>query len=81
MYGGTSEAFQQHLKPFIQSAPLMKAREGVDEERFASDAERAGGRPGYDWEIAGVVAMLCGEDSAWCTGSVVCANGGFRMST
>ena len=81
MYGGTSKAFQQHLKPFIQSAPLQKVRAGIDEERFVEDAENAGGRPGYDYEIAGVVAMLCSEDGAWCTGSVVCANGGFRMST
>ncbi len=35
---------------------------------------------GYDYEVAGVVAMLCTPDSAWCTGSVVCANGGFKFS-
>ena len=80
MYGGTREEFQLQMKPFIQTAPLMAARPGVDEDQYVNDAERAGGRPGYDFEIAGVVAMLCSEDSAWCTGSVVCANGGFKFS-
>ena len=80
MYGSTSKEFQAHIKPFIQTAPLMSAREGVDEKKFFDAAEENGGRPGYDYEIAGVVAMLCGEDSAWCTGSVVCANGGFKFS-
>ena len=35
---------------------------------------------GYESEVAGVIAMLCTPDSAWCTGSVICANGGFRFS-
>ncbi|KAI4131680.1 MAG: hypothetical protein LQ338_001081 [Usnochroma carphineum] len=80
MYGSTGSEFQQQLKPYIQITPLMKEREGIDPDEFVKDAERAGGRPGYDHEIAGVVAMLCSEDSAWCTGSVVCANGGFKFS-
>ncbi|KAL8841041.1 MAG: hypothetical protein Q9170_001066 [Blastenia crenularia] len=70
MYGSTSPEFQQQLKPHIQHTPLMKERDGIDPENLVKDAERAGGRPGYDHEIAGVVAMLCSEDSAWCTGSV-----------
>lgn len=81
MYGSTSEEFQMQMKPWILNAPLMRAREGVDEEKYMKDAEKAGGRPGYDHEIAGIVAMLCSEDAAWCTGSVVCANGGLRFST
>lgn len=80
MYDSTSEDFQKQMKPHIQNAPLMREREGIDPENFVKDAEKAGGRPGYDHEIAGVVAMLCSEDAAWCTGSVVCANGGFRFS-
>ena len=80
MYGGTSPEFQQQMKPFMQSAPLQKVRAGIDDEKFVADAEVAGGRPAYDHEIAGVVAMLCSEDSAWCTGSVVSANGGFKFS-
>ena len=30
MWWATSESFQQNTKPFIQNAPLMKAREGID---------------------------------------------------
>ena len=80
MYGGTPEDFQKQMKPFIQNAPLMKERKGVDPEEFVKDASKAGGRPGYDYEIAGVVAMLCADDGGWCTGSVICANGGFKFS-
>ena len=76
----TSESFQQNAKPFIQNAPLMKAREGIDEEKYVKAVEKAGGRPGYDYEVAGVVAMLCSEDGGWCTGSVVCANGGLKFT-
>ena len=80
MYDSTGDDFQLHMKPFIQNAPLQAVREGVDEEKFVKDNDRAGGRPAYPQEIAGVVAMLCSEDSAWCTGSVVCANGGLKFS-
>ena len=80
MYGSTNEAFQQHMKPFIQTTPLMKERKGIDEDKYVEAAAKDGGRPGYDYEIAGVVGMLCSEESAWCTGSVICANGGMKFS-
>lgn len=80
MYDATGPEFQQQMKPFMQSAPLQRVREGIDDERFIRDADSAGGRPAYDHEIAGVVAMLCSEDSAWCTGSVVNCNGGLKFS-
>lgn len=80
MYGDTSPDFQQQMKSHIQHTPLMKERRGIDPEEFVKVAENAGGRPGYDYEVAGVVAMLCSEDSAWCTGSVICANGGLKFS-
>ena len=81
MYGETSEAFQLQMKSHIEQAPLMKERKGIDPDQYVTDAPRVGGRPGYDHEIAGVVAMLCSPDSAWCTGSVICANGGLKFST
>ncbi|KAG8528043.1 uncharacterized protein KY384_006959 [Bacidia gigantensis] len=81
MYGETSGDFQLQMKNHIKSAPLMKERKGVDPDQYVADAEKVGGRPGYDYEIAGVVGMLCSEDGAWCTGSVVCANGGLKFST
>jgi len=80
MYGGTSEDFQMQLKPWIQNTPLQAAREGVDKESVVKYAEKYGGRLAYDYESAGVVGMLCSEESGWCTGSVVCANGGFKFS-
>ena len=80
MYGGTTPEFQERMANFIRTAPLMKERPGVDPQEFVDDAPNSGGRPGYDYEVAGCVSMLCSTDSAWCTGSVVCANGGMRFS-
>ncbi|KAK8044635.1 hypothetical protein PG993_004659 [Apiospora rasikravindrae] len=43
--------------------------------------EKMGGRrPGFTSEIAGTIDMLCSEEAGWTTGSVVCANGGMKMS-
>lgn len=80
MYSGTSADFQEHMRPFIERAPLMKARKGVDSDEQVEAAAKSGGRAAYDHEIAGVVAMLCTEDASWSTGSVVCANGGMKFS-
>lgn len=81
MYGGTNDEFRLRMKPFIQSAPLMRVREGVDDDRVIQMAKEEGGRRATGDEIAGVVAMLCSEDAAWCTGSVVSANGGLTFTT
>ncbi|KAH6680803.1 hypothetical protein B0J14DRAFT_471708 [Halenospora varia] len=67
------------LRPWTSHSPLCAVRDGDDED-LKEGAEFVGGRPGYPSEIAGVVAMLCSADSAWCTGQVVCANGGMRMA-
>ena len=80
MYGATSKAFQLHMKPFIQGTPLMKERKGIDPDQFVEAAPGFGGRPAYDHEIAGIVGILCSEESAWCTGSVMCSNGGMKFS-
>lgn len=55
MYGGTRPDFQLQMKPFIQNAPLMAPRLGIDDAQYVADAEKTGGRPGYDFEIAGIV--------------------------
>lgn len=39
-----------------------------------------GMRPAFASEIAGTIDMLCSEEAGWTTGSVVCANGGMKMS-
>ncbi|KAI0102016.1 short-chain dehydrogenase [Nemania sp. FL0031] len=79
MYANNTPEFKRKLKGWIEHAPLMHARPGVDSQELVDDAATAGGRPAYVGEIAGIVAMLVGEDAAWCTGQVVCANGGMLM--
>jgi 3-oxoacyl-[acyl-carrier protein] reductase len=68
------------LKPWTSHSPLAAVREGVDDEDLVKDKESVGGRPAYPGEVAGIVGMLCSEDAGWCTGQVVCANGGMRMA-
>jgi len=80
MYSGTSRDFQQKMSYWTRNTPLAAIRPDVDRKDLVNNAEIAGGRPAYDYEVAGVIAMLCTPDSAWCTGSVVCANGGFKFS-
>jgi 3-oxoacyl-[acyl-carrier protein] reductase len=79
MWDQTTAEFKAGLRPFVQTTPLSKIRPDVDDEDLVKGAEIAGGRPAYPSEIAGIVGMLCTADSAWCTGQVVCANGGLRM--
>ncbi|EAW16702.1 SDR family NAD(P)-dependent oxidoreductase [Aspergillus fischeri NRRL 181] len=83
MYFAAGEKFWKQMEPFQLNCPLSAVREGVDSPSLVKLAqEKMGGRrPAYWSEVAGVVGMLCTEDSAWCTGSVVCANGGFRFTT
>lgn len=81
MYGCASREFQDQIRPFIETTPLSKSREGIDHPDIVKADKLDGGRPAYDWEIAGVVAMLCHEDASWCTGSVICANGGMKFSS
>jgi len=80
MWAGTTQEFKGRLKPFIEQTPGSAIRKEVDDEDLVADAENAGGRPAYVHEIAGIVGMLTTVDSQWCTGQVVCANGGMRMS-
>ena len=81
MYYAAGEGFWRQMESWQVNTPLSAIREGVDEEKLVklSQEKMGGRRPAYASEIAGVVGMLCLEDSAWCTGSVVCANGGFRF--
>jgi NAD(P)-dependent dehydrogenase (short-subunit alcohol dehydrogenase family) len=76
MYAGNTEEFKRLIKPFIQHSPLMRARPGIDAEELVQDEPHSGGRPAYCSEIAGVITMLLSEESSWCTGQVISANGG-----
>lgn len=52
----------------------------MDDEELVRNADVVGGRTVYPDEFAGFIGMLCLGDAAWCTGQVVCANGGMRMA-
>ncbi|EMR90024.1 putative 3-oxoacyl- protein [Botrytis cinerea BcDW1] len=79
MWAGTTAGFKKELKPWIESTPGSKIRPELDDQDLVDDAPNAGGRPAYTSEIAGIVGMLCTSDSQWCTGQVVCANGGMVL--
>ncbi|KAL1853300.1 hypothetical protein Plec18167_005610 [Paecilomyces lecythidis] len=59
--------------------PLSKVNEH-DSADVQDMGRELGGRAAYDWEVAGVVGMLCTPDARWTTGSVISANGGLRFS-
>ncbi|KAK2809918.1 hypothetical protein FQN50_003330 [Emmonsiellopsis sp. PD_5] len=91
MYWKTGEDFWKIMQGWQDNAPGSKivvpegfsgtGTERLSEENRKLVVEKMGGRrPAYTDEIAGVVGMLCTKDGQWCTGSVVCANGGLRMS-
>jgi 3-oxoacyl-[acyl-carrier protein] reductase len=68
------------LNPWNLHTPLAAVRVEHDQQEIVSESKVVGGRPGYPSEVAGIVGMLCTEESGWCTGQVVCANGGMRMA-
>ncbi|KAL3461888.1 putative short chain dehydrogenase/ reductase [Aspergillus heterothallicus] len=81
MYYASGEKLWKQLEPYQLNCPLSAVREGVDDPDLIdlAKSKMAGRRPAYASEVAGVVGMLCSTDAAWCTGSVVCANGGFKF--
>lgn len=81
MWGGLTESFRSDMKPWVKQAPMAQIRPDVDDEDVIEGSETLGGRPAYAREIGGIVGMLCTDDSVWCTGQVICANGGMRMSS
>ncbi|KAF2095718.1 NAD(P)-binding protein [Rhizodiscina lignyota] len=90
MYAEAGQTFWDINQPYVDAAPLadyhgepeVKEMAGEDFERFDKTVrENMGGqRPGFTHEIAGTIDMLCSEESGWTTGSVICANGGMKMS-
>lgn len=81
MYGSITDEFARGMAKWNLLAPLARCRKGIDPDDLVEREPITGGRPAYVTEIAGIVAMLCSPDSAWCTGQVVCANGGMVMIT
>ncbi|KAJ4415297.1 hypothetical protein N0V85_002788 [Neurospora sp. IMI 360204] len=79
MYASNSDEFLEDIEGWIKHTPLMKAREDLHGKEAVEEAKQWHGRLAKTGEIAGVVGMLCGEEAGWCTGQVVCANGGMVM--
>lgn len=89
MYSQAGKEFWKVNQPYVDVGPLMNYEGDEQTQRKAGPnppgfdetvKEGMGGRrPGFTSEIAGVVGMLCSEESAWTTGSVVGANGGMIM--
>lgn len=87
MYFQTGEAFWRQMQGFQDGTPLSAVLEGDEKmegeltgkQRELIRDKMGGRRPAFTSEVAGVVGMLCTGDGGWCTGSVVCANGGMRM--
>ncbi|KAH6899784.1 hypothetical protein B0T10DRAFT_5503 [Thelonectria olida] len=90
MYAQVGKTFWDINQPYVDAAPLAQyngepevlAKAGSDAERFDKTVREGmgGRRPGFTSEIAGTIVMLCSEESGWTTGSVICANGGMKMS-
>ena len=80
MYSGVPAHFEDHIRPWLQRTPLAAAREDLHGKDAVELAAKGGGRPAFDHEIAGIIGMLCSDEASFCTGSVVCANGGMVFS-
>ncbi|KAJ5630805.1 uncharacterized protein N7484_010905 [Penicillium longicatenatum] len=88
MYFKAGEGFWNDIQGFQDNTPGSKldvndpdTMSRITEEQARLIKEKMGGRrPAFTSEIAGVVGMLCTPDGLWTTGSVVCANGGMRMT-
>lgn len=78
MYANAShgEGFAEAIRPWLEVTPGAQTGPAVQQKK----EQGLGGREGIVEEIAGVVGMLVGEESSWCNGSVVCANGGLKFS-
>ena len=90
MYSNAGESFWKVNQPYVDATPLARYT-GDDKTRVLSGdpknfdkivTEGMGGqRPGFTSEIAGVIGMLCSEEAGWTTGSVICCNGGMKMTS
>ncbi|TVY26091.1 L-xylo-3-hexulose reductase [Lachnellula hyalina] len=79
MYLSSAEEVKQGLAVWNPVTPLAAVRD-TDSAEVKELGNRLGGRPAYDHEIAGIVAILCDPDAGWSTGGIVSANGGLSFS-
>ncbi|OTB02626.1 hypothetical protein M426DRAFT_74552 [Hypoxylon sp. CI-4A] len=80
MYLSSPDEVKAFLAPWNKITPLVAVRDS-DSPQAKELGERFGGRAAYDYEIAGLVGMLCSPESGWCTGSMISANGGLTFSS
>ena len=80
MYENNDEEFLTINSSFIKNTPLAQVSVERDGRELYDKEAPKGGRAATPEEIAGIVGMLCSTESGWCTGSVICANGGMRFS-
>ncbi|KAI1805057.1 NAD(P)-binding protein [Daldinia bambusicola] len=79
MYLTSSDSVKQALAKWNPMTPLAPVR-SWDSPEAKELGRELGGRPGYDYEIAGLVSLLCSPEAGWCTGSMLSANGGLSFS-
>ncbi|CAG8948122.1 unnamed protein product [Penicillium salamii] len=87
MYFKTGDQFWKDIQGYQDNTPMSKLDLNdeetmsrlTDEQKRLIQEKMGGRRPAFTSEVAGVVGMLCTPDGLWCTGSVVCANGGMKM--
>ncbi|KAJ5151201.1 uncharacterized protein N7482_010453 [Penicillium canariense] len=90
MYEKAGQTFWDINQPYVDTAPLASynsekevlAMAGADAEKFDRlvKEKMKSRRPAFTSEIAGTIDMLCSAEGGWTTGSVICANGGMKMS-
>jgi NAD(P)-dependent dehydrogenase (short-subunit alcohol dehydrogenase family) len=90
MYEKAGQTFWDINQPYVDTAPLASyhgekevlALAGSEADKFDRVVREGmkGRRPGFTSEIAGTIDMLCSSEGGWTTGSVICANGGMKMS-
>ena len=90
MYSNAGESFWKVNQPYVDATPLARYT-GDEKTRVLSGDPKnfdkivregmGGQRPGFTSEIAGVIGMLCSEEAGWTTGSVICCNGGMKMTS
>lgn len=90
MYAKVGQRFWDINQPYVDVAPLSRYEGEEQVKRMAGDSAEEfdrtvregmkGRRPGFTSEVAGTIDMLCSEEAGWTTGSVVCANGGMKMT-
>jgi 3-oxoacyl-[acyl-carrier protein] reductase len=80
MYNSATEDYLNQLRPWVQITPLSAVTEERDGKEAVERLPLTGGRAATVEEIAKIVGMICSEESAWCTGSMINANGGMIPS-